>query len=984
MGETDPTTNPPAAPKRYVRAIGPRLRWVLNIIWVLLALLGANSVYLLTVTFMTWKDRASGVSYQNYAYQIQFLAHLILGLLFVVPFLIFNWVHIANTWNRPNRKAVYVGYALFAISLVVLISGVVLVRFDGLEWIQVKSERSRSIAYWAHIITPLLCIWLYLLHRLAGPRIRWKLGMSWGSAVAAAVVILVAFHRHDPRIWSAKAPASGEKYFMPSSARTANGKFIPAKALMNNEYCLECHKDVFNSYIHSAHKFSSFNNPFYLFSIRQTRDAALARDGSVQASRWCAGCHDPVPFFSGAFDDPNFDMVNHPTSQAGITCVTCHSITHLEGSEKGPIGNGNYTIEEPVHYPFAFAPTNSLAYFVNKQLVKGKPQFHKETFLKPFHKTAEFCSTCHKVGIPYAVNHYKEFLRGQNHYDSYLLSGVSGVNARSFYYPDKAKANCAECHMPLQASTDFGAKKYGTNDFLAVHSHAFPGANTGIPAKVLPAGPEQKEAIRRQQDFLKDCIRVDLFGVKEGGTIDSPLVAPLRPTLPRLKPGKTYLIETVVRTLKLGHPLTQGTVDSNEIWAEVSVTEGQGQVVGRSGATGRHGEVDPWSHFLNVYMLDKDGNRIDSRNAQDIFTPLYNNQIPPGAAHVLHYKLTVPEAQRSPLTVEVKVNYRKFDTIYFNYTYASNYVRGGPFLLTNDLPVTLLASDRLEFEIEGGANRATASTNAPSKILEWQRWNDYGIGLFLKGDKGSEKGELIQAAGAFNRVEALGRADGPLNLARVFFKEGRLDDAVVALQRANDAKRFDPPGNRWTIAWLNGLVNKQNGFLDESIQQLTSILEDRYPELEKRGFDFSRDYEVVNELGQTLFERAKMERANPARKEEFLRAAATRFERTLTIDPENLTAHYNLGLIHAALGDDAASERHRKLHERYRPDDNARDRAVANARRNNPAADHATQAIVIYDLQHPQSLSIGAPPTRALTTAEPAHVPLPSKTTAAR
>jgi tetratricopeptide (TPR) repeat protein len=289
-----------------------------------------------------------------------------------------------------------------------------------------------------------------------------------------------------------------------------------------------------------------------------------------------------------------------------------------------------------------------------------------------------------------------------------------------------------------------------------------------------------------------------------------------------------------------------------------------------------------------------------------------------------------------------------------------------------------MASDRLEFEIEGGSG--VASTNAPSKIPEWQRWNDYGIGLFLKGDKGSEKGELIQAAEAFGRVEALGRADGPLNLARVFFKEGRLDDAVGALQRANDPKRFDPPGNRWTIAWLNGLVNKQNGFLDESIRQLTSILEDRYPELEKRGFDFSRDYEVINELGQTLFERAKMERANPERKQEYLRAAAARFERTLVIDPENLTAHYNLGLIHAALGDAAASERHRKLHERYRPDDNARDRAVAAARRNHPAADHAAQAIVIYDLQHPQSLSIAG----SAAGQEPAPPEPTSKTTASR
>src|SRR4029079_821842 len=138
-----------------------------------------------------------------------------------------------------------------------------------------------------------------------------------------------------------------------------------------------------------------------------------------------------------------------------------------------------------------------------------------------------------------------------------------------------------------------------------------------------------------------------------------------------------------------------------------------------------------------------------------------------------------------------------------------------------------------------------------SAIPEWQRWNDYGIGLLLEGERGSEKGELIQAAEAFAMVEKLGRADGPLNLARVYFKEGRLDDAVAALQRANDTNRFSPAGNRWTIAWLNGLVNKQNGYLDKAMTEFTSILEDRYPELEAKGFDFSRDYEVINELGQT-------------------------------------------------------------------------------------------------------------------------------------
>lgn len=150
-------------------------------------------------------------------------------------------------------------------------------------------------------------------------------------------------------------------------------------------------------------------------------------------------------------------------------------------------------------------------------------------------------------------------------------------------------------------------------------------------------------------------------------------------------------------------------------------------------------------------------------------------------------------------------------------------------------------------------------------------------------------------------------------------------------------------------------MNKQNGYLDKAITEFRSILEDRYPELDQRGFDFSRDYEVINELGQTLFERAKMERgeANKAVRESFLRQAVDRFKSTLAIDSENVPAHYNLALIYEQLGDTKLASEHRALHERYRVDDNARDRAVTIARRSNPAADHAAQAIVIYSLQRP-------------------------------
>ncbi|PTY07958.1 hypothetical protein DB347_06975 [Opitutaceae bacterium EW11] len=924
--------------QKYVRAIGPRLRLVLFTIFGLFAILSANSLYLGSISFVEY---VQGVSYQGYFYQMMFLAHLVLGLLLILPVLIFGVIHARNSWSRPNRRAVRVGFALFFIAILVLLSGLALMR---LGFFEIKDLRLRSPIYWIHIVTPLFAVWLYVLHRLAGPRIKWRIGRRWAVAVLVLVGTMTALHTQDPRKWSTTAPATGAKYFDPSLARTATGNFIPAEKLMLDDYCQRCHQDAHRDWQHSAHRYSSFNNPPYLFSVRETRRVSLERDGNVHAARWCAGCHDVVPFFSGAFDNPKFDDVNDPTGQAGLTCVACHSITKVNSTR----GNADYTIEEPQLYPFTTS-TNPVLRYINEILVKAKPELHKRTFLKPVHKTAEFCSTCHKVSLPYALNHYKEFLRGQNHYDGFLLSGVSGHGARAFYHPEVAKQKCADCHMPLYPSHDFAAKLNApptAEPQLTVHSHRFPGGNTGIAAL-----KQDEEMLATNTAFLRTAARVDLFGVKSGGTIDSPLTAPLRPSVPALVPGRTYLFETVVRTLGVGHPLTQGTVDSNELWLDVTVTAGD-RVVGRSGGLGAHREVDPWAYFLNVYMLDREGRRIDRRNAQDIFTPLYDHQIPPGAGQVVHYAFTVPQDAQGPLTVHVALRYRKFDAIYVNYFSDAAYKAGDPLTVANNLPIATLAEDSVSFPL-ASTGTADAPQNQPSAIPLWQRWNDFGIGLLSEGDRGASKGELIQAASAFAEVEKLGRPDGPLNLARVYLKEGRLDDAIVALQRATS---FDPPAPRWTLAWLNGSANKLAGNLDRAIADFRSIVDDRYSALEERHFDFSKDYLVLTELGQTLMERAKAERSSPERRTAFLREAAATFDRVLALDSENAAAHYNLALIHTRLGDDAKAAEHQNLYNRYRVDNNATDRAIALARRRDKAADHAAEAIVIYSLQR-----LGAP-----------------------
>jgi hypothetical protein len=274
-----------------VPAIGPRLRIVLVAVLSMLAIIGANSGYLAAVTFAEW---STGETFQNWLYQWMFLAHLVLGILFVTPFLIFGVVHMLNTRNRKNRRAVRVGYALFTAGLVVLISGGLLFGLRATN-IAARFPAAISLSYWAHVITPVVAVWLYWLHRLVGPKIRWRLGLGYAGLVAASIAAMVGLHAQDPRNWHAQGPEEGAEYFEPSLARTATGNYIPADTLMMDHYCMECHADVHAGWKDSAHHLSSFNNPAYLASVRETREVAWERDGNVQAARWCAGCRTPLP-----------------------------------------------------------------------------------------------------------------------------------------------------------------------------------------------------------------------------------------------------------------------------------------------------------------------------------------------------------------------------------------------------------------------------------------------------------------------------------------------------------------------------------------------------------------------------------------------------------------------------------------------------------------------------------------------------------------
>ena len=134
-----------AKPKKFRPAIGKRLKTVLAIVFALFALIVVNSVYLVSVT-------VQGEERQGWFYLWMFLLHLILGLLIVVPTIVFGLVHLRNTYNRPNRQAVRAGWATFLAAILTFISGIALTRVDlGSFRLDLTNDAWRSAAYWAHV-----------------------------------------------------------------------------------------------------------------------------------------------------------------------------------------------------------------------------------------------------------------------------------------------------------------------------------------------------------------------------------------------------------------------------------------------------------------------------------------------------------------------------------------------------------------------------------------------------------------------------------------------------------------------------------------------------------------------------------------------------------------------------------------------------------------------------------------------------------------
>ena len=153
----------------------------------------------------------------------------------------------------------------------------------------------------AHVVSSVVAVALAVVtaaRRLRGTQARALRPVFWTgialAALAAVVATALAVTRDSRRqsTYTIRNPSlppltmDGEgggpsTAFFPSSIRTDTGGTVPANFFMSSQPCERCHKDIYDEWTSSAHRFSSFNNQWYRKSIEYMQDTVGTKPSTL-------------------------------------------------------------------------------------------------------------------------------------------------------------------------------------------------------------------------------------------------------------------------------------------------------------------------------------------------------------------------------------------------------------------------------------------------------------------------------------------------------------------------------------------------------------------------------------------------------------------------------------------------------------------------------------------------------------------------------
>lgn len=662
----------------------------------------------------------------------------------------------------------------------------------------------------------------------------------------------------------------GQAPYLPSQALTARGEFMPPGSFPPASYCATCHEDSHRQWRQSAHA-NSFRVPFY----KKNADLLIDQKG-IEFTRHCEGCHNPIALLSGALTKGS--PIDRSFDEDGITCMVCHSIQKLQSTG----GTGSYVMGTPA--VMVNADGSPVTKPVTFDDILNHPELHSRAVMRDFYRTPEFCSACHKAFLPRTLNDYK-WLRAFSVYDEWQQASWSKQTPLPFYEKETA-STCQTCHMTKSPVTnDYGAKDH------QLASHRWLGANTAIPYFY-----GYDEQLKKTQEYLKDTLAMDIFGLAKTESGKEKLIAPLDRQNFTLLAGETVTAEVVIQNKKIGHSLVPEQRDFYESWVEFTATDGSGKEFFHSGFLKPDGFVEENAHTYTNRLISKEGKLLDLHQVWMTKAKPYDNTIPSGQSDLVRYRFRVPPGVPGPITLTARVNYRRFRRGFTNFVLGKSI----------DYPIVEMASRSVPIQL----GRTQNQWPAPDKD-QMLRWNNYGIALLRQQ-------EFWKAADAFRKGIEINPdyADGYINLAIATYSrlvDTRADsDGPGNLSLANSAfEQYEP-----ALEFLDKALAKKPGsiravFYKGLLYRLENKLDDAARNLEIAVKAFPRFRQARQELAYTYY----------LKKQYAL--AREQFEALQGINPDDQTAHYYLSSIYEYLGMKKEAQRESALYSEHKDDPGA-------------------------------------------------------------
>ena len=467
----------------------------------------------------------------------------------------------------------------------------------------------------------------------------------------------------------------GSHPFRPSQTETVNNEFINESLMANSENCIDCHKEIGQQWLSSAHRHAASDKAYV------TNISLLVKNKGIQAARYCEGCHAPIALLSGNLTPGGIHggVSQTPANEQGVNCLSCHGIKRLIHTK----GVASYEFGLPMPYLFEYQ-SNVIAKFFNHLSIKLQPSQHRRDVMTTEMSTSAYCSSCHSQFMDMDMNQWG-WVQLQDEYQDWLNSPYSGRSDQNFSHSERK--NCQDCHMPFETGRD-----PSSNRDRKIRSHRFLGGNT-----VLPLINNDPDHLHLTQRFLqKNKLRITID--KPHRTDATQTTRPIDETLRNLAvqpyyyyKGETVQMNLTVSNIGIGHSFPGGTIDINEAWVAIQITDAQGELIYSKGFIEDSDALPEDVYAYRSIPIDRQGQRVWKHDLFNMIGDLSKNVIPAGKSDVVKYEFKVPHWAKSPLNITAQLNYRKFNLSYAKWALKEQY---------QDIPIVVMAKDFLTIPLK--------------------------------------------------------------------------------------------------------------------------------------------------------------------------------------------------------------------------------------------------------------------------------------------